>query len=150
MFKNPLVKGLWAKTRPKIWEGEYWMISFPTSKNELVVNIISEAFRSGHYQSLISDHHEISIILHAEIWENHKYQHHHHKVYGPLSGITFDLPLDIEVFGYLNPMVELMAINHVSIVPQCALVYDHIFVNTRDLSLAISSINTLCGYALEE
>jgi hypothetical protein len=47
-------------------------------------------------------------------------------------------------------MVEDMANSNISIVPQCALIYDHIFVNADDLPKAISVISHLHDRAIDQ
>jgi len=137
MFKNDEIRSLWSKTKPKVWEGHYWMVSFSLESADVVTDIVLKALTDNSYYSMIRDQHEIAFIVHESIWEYHKTEHNHQTEFGPLAGITFDVPLDIEVSGYLAPMVDGMAKNGISIVPQCSLIYDHIFVKARDLSAAI-------------
>ena len=51
--------------------------------------------------------------------------------------------------GYLAPMVEEMANRNVSIVPQCALIYDHIFISAKDKDAATTIINDIYSQAIE-
>lgn len=143
MFKNDEIRDLWGKTKPKIWDGNYWMVSFASEQKDTLMEIISEALITSHYHSMIRDHHEVSLILHETTWVKFSPLNFHQSEFGPLVGITFDVPLEIEVSGYLAPMVGEMANKSVSIVPQCALIYDHIFISVNDKHVATSIISDL-------
>ena len=102
---------------------------------------------TSHYHSIIRDHHEAALILHETTWNKFRPLNSHQNEFGPLTGITFDVPLEIEVSGYLALMVEEMANQNVSIVPQCALIYDHIFISANDKHLATTIINDIHSQA---
>ena len=68
MFKNDKIRELWRKTKPKIWDGNYWMVSFNSERNDTLLEIVSEALITSHYHSIIRDHHEIALILHETTW----------------------------------------------------------------------------------
>ena len=78
-----------------------------------------------------------------QIWGKYRSQNRHQAEFGPLIGITLDVPLDIEVSGYLAPMVEQMADKGISIVPQCSLIYDHVFVVAKDISKATAIVKDI-------
>ena len=123
------------------------MVSFVPKRKEAVIDIMSEALMTSHYHSAIRDHHEAALILHESTWNKFRSVSLHQNEFGPLTGITFDVPLEIEVSGYLAPMVEEMANQNVSIVPQCALIYDHIFIRTDDQLMATTIINNIHNQA---
>lgn len=84
------------------------------------------------YVSLICDQHEVAVILPDHVMNAAKENGGHNDIFGPLACITLDVPLDIEVSGYLQPAVHALAGAGISIVPQCALIYDHILVHDKD------------------
>ncbi|MGH1542268.1 MAG: hypothetical protein ACRBHB_17710 [Arenicella sp.] len=143
MFKSDNIRELWKDTDPMVWEGNYWLASFALQEHDLVAEIISEALIDDSYHSVIRDQHEIALILHETIWDKYRVQKSHQNEFGPLKGITFNVVVDIEVSGYLAPMVEKMAEHNISIVPQCALIYDHVFIDTEDTSAVLSIIENI-------
>jgi hypothetical protein len=107
------------------------------------VDIVSEVSGAESYSSLIRDKHEIAIILPSAIWDRHKGRGLHREAFGPLVCITFDVPLDISVAGYLAPAIGALADAGISVVPQCALIYDHVLVHEDDAEGAIDVIKAL-------
>ncbi len=53
------------------------------------------------------------------------------------------MPLDVTVSGYLKPAISVFAGAIVSVISQCALIYDHVFINENDLSKAVKVLGNL-------
>jgi len=119
------------------------MVSFDLEKAEVVAEISLKALAGTGYHSMIRDQHEIALILYEQVWSEYRFRSMHQTEYGPLAGITFDVPLNIEVSGFLAPMVHEMALNSISIVPQCSLIYDHVFVSVTDLPAATEILKNI-------
>ena len=118
------------------------MASFDRDHRTKVFAIAAENDES-HYLSVIADHNELAAVLSEEIWGNTEVQELSRSSFGPLTCLTFDVPLEIEVPGYLQPAVNSLAEAGISIVPQCALIYDHIMVETEAAKKAIEVLTNL-------
>lgn len=148
LFSNEAIQNLWARSDLKVWKGSYWMVAFEPDARMSVFEIMSEIKPREHYTSCICDQHEVAAIIPDAVWIKHKQNIEHREDYGPLICITLDVPLEIEVSGYLQPAVNSLAQAGISIVPQCALIYDHILVNADDQDVAINILTELKEAAL--
>ena len=122
----------WARTELRIWPERYWLVAFPRSEHAFAAGILAEAGDS--FAAIVRDHREISLTVADELWRRHAGEGMHHGALGPLRAISFDIPLEIEVVGYLAPAAARLAAAGVSIVPQCAFVLDHLLVQDKDLA----------------
>ena len=143
VFKNDNVRALWRQSKPIVWAGNYWMVSFERDDRSDAFELAALSSEADHYVSVICDQHEVALILPDSVWREHQECHHVRDAYGPLSCLTLDVPLDITVAGYLQPVVERMAEAGVSVVPQCALIYDHILVHEKDAAKAVEIVSQL-------
>ena len=128
----------------------YRMASFDSKDRARALHLISQTPSAEHYVSLICDQHEVAVILPEKVWNQCDVSTVCRNSYGPLVCLTFDVPLDIEVAGYLQPAVNCLANAGLSIVPQCALIYDHILVNENDRDAAITALTELRQSALSD
>ncbi len=132
-FGEDETKRLWSKSDLKVWGGVYWMIAFDPSLKLDAFDLLSNVQSPDQYCSIICDNHEVAMILPDKIWQDRKAELNFRQEFGPLKCITFDVPLDVEISGYLKPAISVLADVGVSVIPQCALIYDHILVHERDL-----------------
>ena len=123
------------------------MVSIDLSQKREILQLLAIDLPNKCYSSFISDNCEISIIISNDLWVQRAPQLVYKNKFGPIKGITFDIPLDIEVSGFLEPAVLKLAKNNISIVPQCALIYDHIFVQSADLDNSCAVLKQLQGSA---
>ena len=65
---------------------------------------------------------------------------------GPAPG-RFDIPLDIEVVGFLAPAAARLGTAGVSIIPQCAFALDHLLVQDKDLAKTEDVLATMIAEA---
>ena len=137
------VRKLWAKSDLMIWESDYWIAAFDHADKSNVLRWLEGTDGQESYLSIIFDNHEISVIVADENWQEVREKMPFRQEYGPLRGITFDVPLDIEVSGYLRPAIDRLADAGISVVPQCALIYDHIFVSVKDAQQGIDILKKL-------
>ena len=79
---------------------------------------------------------EVSVTLAETTWRQWEREALHQGALGPLRAISFDIPLEIEVVGYLAPAAARLGAAGVSIIPQCAFVLDHLLVQDKDLATA--------------
>lgn len=125
-------KAAWAKTALKIWPEVYWNLAFEIAERGFATGLLAEC--DGRFACLIQDHCEISLTIDEALWRQHKTAGRHRGALGPLRAVTFDIPLEIEVVGYLAPAAERLAEAGVSIIPQCAFSMDHLLVQDKDLA----------------
>ncbi len=142
-FGNNQIRDLWRQSKPIVWRGHYWMLSFAPQDRAQALKLIELTEPVKDYVSLICDQHEVAVILPDHVMNAAKEQGGHNDIFGPLACITLDVPLDIEVSGYLQPAVHALANAEISIVPQCALIYDHILVHDKDRASAIKVLSDL-------
>ncbi|WP_299209222.1 ACT domain-containing protein [uncultured Tateyamaria sp.] len=150
VFKNDAIKDLWKKSRLIVWPDLYCMVSFDPKDRASALNLVAKAAPFDHYFSIICDQHEVAVILPDTIWNDWDASVICRNSHGPFACLTFDIPLDVEVAGYLQPAVNCLADAGISIVPQCALIYDHVLVNERDLDAAICALTELRQKALSD
>jgi hypothetical protein len=148
VFSNEAIQNLWARSDLKIWNDTYWMVAFELENKATVFDMMSQVEAGEHYTSCICDQHEVAAIIPDKVWAKSNERIEYRDAYGPLICITLDVPLEIEVSGYLQPAVNNLAQAGISIVPQCALIYDHILVNAADENAAVSILTELKEAAL--
>lgn len=147
-FDNPHTRALWAASRLQVWPQRYRFIAFDQGDLARLLPLLSEISAPGTYLSLIRDGFETALIVeqsNAERVENRlgaAIRRH-----GPLACITFDVPLDIAVSGFLRPAIDCLAERGISVVVQCALVYDHILVHEDDIGPACEALSGLIEQA---
>jgi hypothetical protein len=66
--------------------------------------------------------------------------------------VTFDVNVDLGVFGYFAPAAVRLANADISIVPESAFLKDHVLVHERDLERTVATVGKLiedCKTALK-
>ena len=140
---NKKVQALWAKSELKVWEASYWFVAFDFAEKTSVFRMLEHTTEAESYTSCIFDNHEISVLLPEGQWLAQRNNIVFRQEFGPLTCITFDIPLDIEVAGYLQPAITRLAEAGISVIPQCALIYDHIFVSVKDAENTVDILKQL-------
>ena len=135
----------WAETVLKIWPEPYWTLAFDLTDRAFAAVVLADC--SGRFACLVQDHREISLTVDAESWSRHEASSRHRGALGPLRAVTFDIPLEIEVVGYLAPAAQRLAEAGVSIIPQCAFSMDHLLVLEQDLEPARRVLDALIAEA---
>lgn len=142
-FHSEQIRDLWRRSNLIIWPGHSWMISFAPKERRQALRLVEMCTPVEHFVSLICDHNESAVILPDQVWSRQQKQTEYRESFGPLICLTLDVPLDIEVSGYLQPAVDALAAAGVSIVPQCALIYDHILVHQKDKDAAVNILKQI-------
>ena len=142
-FSSLAIKALWKRSEVVVWPSFYYMVSYDPTKRAEVLSLAAQAKPVEQYVSVISDHHEVAAILPQNLWDKSRSNDAHQQSYGPLVCLTLNVPLDIEVSGYLQPAVHALADAGVSIVPQCALIFDHLLVHEKDAETALGVLTEL-------
>lgn len=125
---------------------------FTDAQNYIIVrlpgNQISEAavlLKQVHSPliSLTWDKDEVSLVLPAEVWESLRPGFKILNESPEYRLITFDLPLDLGLVGYLALMVAAVAEAGVSVYPVSAFSRDHLLVPTEDFEPAWEALRHL-------
>ena len=131
----------WAETVLKIWPNVYWNLSFDLEDRAFAAGLLADC--EGRFACLVQDHRELSLTVEETLWRRHEAAGRHRGALGPLRAVTFDIPLEIEVVGYLAPAAQRLAEAGVSIIPQCAFSMDHLLVLDKDLETARQVLEAL-------
>jgi hypothetical protein len=109
------------------------------------------AFSTRTFAALVLERDEVSLTLPEEVWKAHALKANSQD--GPYRAVTFDLSLDLEVFGCFAPAAVRLANAGVSIVPQSAYLKDHLLVHEKDLDQTVSILEELikdCQIAVQK
>jgi hypothetical protein len=86
--------------------------------------------------ALIADKDEITLLLAQPVWERVASRFPDHRVAAPYRLITFDLPLDFALVGFMALVSAILAQAQVSILAISAFERDHIFVPAASFQTA--------------
>lgn len=134
---------LWARTRLRVWDGAYWLVSLPHEELERAAAAVARALPD--FAALVVERDEVSITLPDRIWREAESGLAARARGGPYAVITFDidLDLDLDVTGYMLPAAARLADAGISIVPQCAYLKDHLLVREADAGRAVETLEAL-------
>jgi hypothetical protein len=130
---------IWARTALHVWPEKYVLVSLPTSSLPQAASIV--ALSAGTFAALVLERDEVSLTLPEHVWSAHAVKATAQD--GPYRAVTFDLSLDLEVFGYFAPAAVRLANERISIVPQSAYLKDHVLVHEKDLEKTVAILQKL-------
>ena len=137
---------LWASTKLHVWPEKYVLVSFPTSSLSQASTIVSRCL--GTFAALVMERDEVSLTIPEHVWSTQSLKASAQD--GPYRVVTFDLSLNLDVFGYFAPAAVALGNASVSIVPQSAYLKDHVVVHQKDLNTTVAVLQKLtkdCGLA---
>ncbi len=105
---------------------DYRLIHLPPTELPPAAALLAEI--GTPFCALIADKDEITLLLAQPIWERVAARFPDHRVAAPYRLITFDLPLDFELIGFMALVSTLLAQARLSILAISAFERDHIFV----------------------
>ena len=94
------------------------------------------------FSAYVRDKDEITLVLSREAWDRVRPPVAVLDVSSGYRLITFDLPLDLGVVGYLAALATVLTDAGVSILPMAAFSRDHIFVTEADFDRAWKALRT--------
>jgi len=109
-----------------------------------------EAQLDNPFVSLVRDKDEVTLVLPQEEWEARRPALEVLEESPDYHLITFDLPVDLGLVGYLASLVGVVAEAGVSIFPVSAFSRDHIFVPAEDFERAWDALRALIRSCQEE
>jgi len=147
----PGLTHLFAQTKLYTDGEEYVIISLPVERQREAVTLFAQLY--GLFGALLFDKDEVTLVVPWAVWEG---------VREALGGfeeargyrlITFDLPLELGLVGYLATASSLLAEQGVSIYALSAYARDHILVREDEFDRAwaiLSGFIARCQAALSE
>jgi hypothetical protein len=142
------VRTLWAKTRIRVWPGDYLLVSLPPAALAAAATLMAKA--AGPFTAMVVEKEEVSLTLRRDAWLAASEKIDVLAVAGPYRVVTLDLVIDLNVSGYLLPAAERLAQAGIAIVAQCAYRKDHLLIRSEDAQSAVSiltQLSTECAQA---
>jgi hypothetical protein len=119
---------------------EYRLVHLPPTDLPAAGALLAEI--GSPFCALIADKDEITLLLAQPIWERVAARFPDHRVAAPYRLITFDLPLDFELVGFMALVSAILAEARVSILAISAFERDHIFVPAASFQTAWDALKT--------
>jgi len=126
------LRDLFAKSRLIYSKENFLVVGVPSVAN---VAIGGEGF-----SAIIKERGETTIILPSERWLEMEHSITNAKVEGPFRVLTFDVPLEWDVVGFMAEVSRILAAESISIGAISAYTHDHFLVKTSDAAKAIKAI----------
>ena len=121
---------------------DYSIIRLPPRAITAAAGIVAEI--SEAFCTLIVDKDEVSLIIPVEAVEDFaKRLKDHETSPTPYRLITFDLPLDFSLIGFMAAVSQALAEAEVSILPIAAFSRDHILVPANQFDIAFQALKKL-------
>lgn len=112
----------------------YRLIHLPLSEIAAGARFLAEVGQP--FCALIADKDEVSLLVSQTVWEHVADRFADHRVSDAYRLITFDLPLDFELIGFMALISTILAEARVSILALSAFERDHIFVPANQFQTA--------------
>jgi hypothetical protein len=119
---------------------DYRLVHLPPGELPAAAALLAEV--GSPFCALIADKDEITLLLAQPIWERVAARFPDHRVAAPYRLITFDLPLDFELIGFMALASAILAEARVSILAISAFERDHIFVPAASFQTAWDALKT--------
>ena len=135
---------VWAATRLQVWPAEYALVSLPRARAAEAAAVVGTV---PGFAALVVERDEVSLSLPRAAWDAAAPRFPEARVHGPLTALTLDVDIELDVCGYLAPAAERLAAAGVPIVPQCAFLKDHLLVPAAQAELARQVLEGLIAEA---
>jgi hypothetical protein len=113
---------------------DYRLVHLPASAITAGAGVLAEI--GTPFCALLADKDEVTLLLSLSAWERVADRFPDHRLADPYRLITFDLPLDFELVGFLALVSDLLAQAGVSILALSAFERDHVFVPAPQFQIA--------------
>jgi hypothetical protein len=140
------VRRLWAATKLHVWPERYRLVSLPLEHAAAAAEIV---VGSGGFAALVRERDEVSLTVREETWFASPLRAAARAEEGPFRAITLDLDLSLAICGFLAPAAVRLAAAHVSIVPQCGFLKDHLLVHEAYLEASVEVLEGLIAASRE-
>jgi hypothetical protein len=95
------------------------------------------------FGAVVVDKDEVTLILPSVWWDDFKHRLPEHEVAGPYRLITFDLPLELDLVGFMAAVSGALAAASVPIMPVAAYQRDHLLVPAGQFDAAWAALEAL-------
>ncbi|HEY88303.1 MAG TPA: ACT domain-containing protein [Thermoflexia bacterium] len=137
----PGLRHLLAKTKLFTDAKDYVIMRLPVDQVKAAAQLIAQTGRP--FTSLVRDKDEVTLVLPRNEWEALAVAIDVIEESTAYRLITFDLPLELELVGYLATMTSAVAAAGVSVLPLASFSRDHIFVPAEDFKRAWDALRAL-------
>jgi hypothetical protein len=121
---------------------DYIVVQLPTVAIMAAAGIIAEI--GEPFCALIVDKDEDSLVVPTDAWGDFSKRLPGHKTADkPYRLITFDIPLEMTLVGFMARISQVLAEANVSILPLAAFTRDHILVPADQFDIALAALEQL-------
>jgi hypothetical protein len=138
---NRSIADLWSRTALVLWPEDLVLASVPLSNLPALLHDVAPHLVG--FSAIVVERDEVSVTIARTTWSSLPIAKRSTAVAGPYRAITFDLPIDLGVTGYLLPAAERLAAAGVSIVVQATFQKDHLLVRASDAAKTLEVLGRL-------
>jgi hypothetical protein len=142
---------IFAETKLYIDEAEYVVVGFPLERVEGALALLPEVAQP--FLTAVVDRAEVTLVLPWDTWQPLRDETDQFEEARGYRLITFELPADLGVVGFIATLSNLLAEAGVSIFSVSAYTHDHMLVQEEDLDQAVKVLRDFiqrCQQALQE
>jgi len=126
---------------------DYALIHLPAPAITAAAGVLAEI--GEPFSALIVDKDEVTLVLPDEDWQDFKARLPDHHAAGPFRLITFDLPLALDLVGFLALVSRALADAGVTVLAFSAFERDHLLVPASQLEQAIAALRETQAHAAQ-
>ncbi|MBN1679904.1 MAG: ACT domain-containing protein [Anaerolineae bacterium] len=112
----------------------YLLVHLPAPAITASAGVLAEI--GTPFSALIADKDEVTLVVPKEHWDSFAHRLPEHRLGGDYRLITFDLPLDFDLVGFMALVSTILAEAFVSILPLASFERDHILVSVAQFQAA--------------
>lgn len=119
-------------------EADYALIHLPAPAITAAAGVLAEI--GEPFSALVVDKDEVTLVLPEEDWQGFKARLPDYRAAGPFRLITFDLPLALDLVGFLALVSRALADASVTVLAFSAFERDHLLVPASQLEQAVAAL----------
>lgn len=119
-------------------EADYALIHLPAPAITAAAGVLAEI--GEPFSALVVDKDEVTLVLPEEDWQGFKARLPDHRAAGPFRLITFDLPLALDLVGFLALVSRALADASVTVLAFSAFERDHLLVPANQFEQAVAAL----------
>jgi hypothetical protein len=119
-------------------EVNYALIHLPAPAITAAAGVLAEI--GEPFSALVVDKDEVTLVLPEEDWQGFKARLPDYRAAGPFRLITFDLPLALDLVGFLALVSRALADASVTVLAFSAFERDHLLVPASQLEQAVAAL----------
>lgn len=134
MTNSPTAETLFKQAALYTDNIDYAVIHLPPAATVAGAAVLAEAAHA--FSVLIVDKDEVSLVMPQNLWEDYAPRLPQHRVETGFRLITFDLPLEFDVIGFMALVSRVLAEANVSLLAISAFSRDHVLVPSKQFGTA--------------